>query len=98
MRREYTGWSSPSCGTGPGPACPSPAAGHLLDAALPADPQTNVIGWPMWREFLPHVDAYTALAGRNGDPATATRAGRLLNQAGVFRLTQAEYAGRGTTP
>ncbi|MFB4285077.1 FxSxx-COOH system tetratricopeptide repeat protein, partial [Nonomuraea sp. MTCD27] len=59
-----------------------------LAQALPADPDRNVSGWPVWRDLLPHIDA---LARRHREGTEPEELGRVLNQAAVFSIRQGRH-------
>ncbi|MEU7739081.1 tetratricopeptide repeat protein [Nonomuraea sp. NPDC049158] len=59
-----------------------------LAQALPDDPESNVSGWPLWRNLLPHVNA-VALRYREG--TEPVKLGRVLNQAAAFSSVQGQH-------
>ncbi|MEV2267852.1 FxSxx-COOH system tetratricopeptide repeat protein [Nonomuraea africana] len=59
-----------------------------LSQALPADPHSNVAGWPLWRDLLPHVNALVLRYRQGSEPEEL---GRVLNQAALFSSTQGRH-------
>ena len=54
-------------------------------SAVPPDPRTNVDGWPLWRDLLPHLDT---LFGYLPERLPNSDLAHLLNQTGLYLLTQ----------
>ncbi|WP_204034375.1 tetratricopeptide repeat protein, partial [Sinosporangium siamense] len=59
-----------------------------MGQALPPGPGTNVAGWPIWRDLMPHIDALASCHRQGGEPAEL---GFVLNQAAVFTVTQGQH-------
>ncbi|MFD9905490.1 tetratricopeptide repeat protein [Streptomyces sp. NPDC059063] len=58
-----------------------------LVEALPGDPADDPDTWPGLRALLPHIDAYLARSGPQGDDSDVL----LLERAGEFVLTQGQF-------
>ncbi len=59
-----------------------------LVAAVPAEPGTNVAGWRLWRDLLPHLDAFfDHLPQEMGNPDFA----KLLGQTAFYLAMQGRY-------
>jgi len=72
----------------PGSATPLTTAARWLNDAIPAEPGTNVAGWPLLRALIPHADS---LAGHfRGDDKPVTLA-RIQNELAVFQRSQGQY-------
>ncbi|GGT33132.1 tetratricopeptide repeat protein [Nonomuraea spiralis] len=56
--------------------------------ALPPDPDSNVSGWPVWRDLMPHIGALTSCHLHGTEPPEL---GSILNQATVFTATQGQH-------
>ncbi|GLY99232.1 tetratricopeptide repeat protein [Actinoplanes sp. NBRC 103695] len=63
---------------------PSDQAIQLINNAIPENPDSDPVGWPRWRDLLPHV---TALSDHLRCSA-GTTLGRLLNQTALFESGQ----------
>ncbi|MEU7833666.1 FxSxx-COOH system tetratricopeptide repeat protein, partial [Nonomuraea sp. NPDC049129] len=59
-----------------------------LAQALPADAQSDLSGWPLWRDLLPHVDAVALRYQQGTEPEEL---GEVLNQAAVFSSIQGQH-------
>ncbi|MER5648108.1 FxSxx-COOH system tetratricopeptide repeat protein, partial [Streptosporangium sp. NPDC002524] len=56
--------------------------------ALPSDPDSNVSGWPIWRDLMPHIDALTSCHRHRAEPIEL---GLILNQATIFTRVQGQH-------
>jgi tetratricopeptide (TPR) repeat protein len=72
----------------PGTASPLATAAEWLDNAIPAEPDTNVAGWPLLRALIPHADALAGHFGADGKPVTLAR---IQNELAVFQDSQGQY-------
>jgi tetratricopeptide (TPR) repeat protein len=59
-----------------------------LGQALPADPGSNVAGWPLLRAFSPHADNLAALFPSDARPETLARVQGVF---GLFHDSQGQY-------
>ncbi|WP_433222130.1 tetratricopeptide repeat protein [Microtetraspora malaysiensis] len=59
-----------------------------LSRSLPDNPQTDVNGWPLWRDLSPHVDAIAARYQQGSGPGEL---GTVLNRAAIFAMAQARH-------
>ena len=68
----------------------SPLATALewLNQALPADPATNMAGWPLFRALAPHAENVAALFPADARPETL---GRVQGELGLFQDSQGQY-------
>lgn len=65
----------------------APAAAAILRMALPADPISNVAGWPQWNLLLPHIDAlFTNTVSEQVTPDLLA----VADQAATYRLFQGQ--------
>ncbi|WP_169806925.1 FxSxx-COOH system tetratricopeptide repeat protein [Actinomadura macra] len=58
-----------------------------LQTTMPADPDSAVAGWPVWRSLVVHVEAITASASSR----PSEQLSQVLNQTGLFLIAQGEY-------
>ncbi|MGW4662240.1 tetratricopeptide repeat protein [Streptosporangium sandarakinum] len=56
--------------------------------ALPPDPASNVRGWPIWRDLIPHIDALASCHRHRAEPSEL---GYILSQAYIFTSTQGQH-------
>jgi tetratricopeptide (TPR) repeat protein len=72
------------------PGLPTPAeeAARLLKQAIPAEPLTNVAGWPRWRALLPHIDA---MADLTPDHDAGDNLAYLLDRAGTYQQGEGQH-------
>ena len=59
-----------------------------LDRALPADPGSNVAGWPVLRALVPHAENLAALFPADARPQMLAR---VQNELGFFHDSQGQY-------
>ena len=59
-----------------------------LDDAIPADPGTNVAGWPLLRTLTPHADSLAALFPPGEQPE---KLGRVQNELAIFHGSQGQH-------
>ncbi|MEV4800418.1 tetratricopeptide repeat protein, partial [Nonomuraea sp. NPDC049421] len=59
-----------------------------LDQAMPDNPDTNMSGWPLWRDLLPHVDAIKRRYREGTEPLELAV---ILNHAAVFAFAQGQH-------
>ncbi|MGS2641800.1 FxSxx-COOH system tetratricopeptide repeat protein [Streptosporangium sp. LJ11] len=59
-----------------------------MGQALPPDPDSNVSGWPLWRDLMPHIDALVS-CNRHGDEPVELSL--ILNQATLFTRVQGQH-------
>ncbi|MEV7007206.1 FxSxx-COOH system tetratricopeptide repeat protein [Streptosporangium sp. NPDC051022] len=59
-----------------------------MQEVLPPNPISNVNGWSVWRDLLPHIDALALSCTQGTEPPAL---GRILNQATLFATTQAQH-------
>ncbi|WP_329428800.1 FxSxx-COOH system tetratricopeptide repeat protein [Streptosporangium sp. NBC_01495] len=59
-----------------------------MKQALPSDPESNVSGWPAWRDLMPHIDALASCHRHGSEPPEL---GSILNQATIFVWTQGQH-------
>jgi tetratricopeptide (TPR) repeat protein len=55
-----------------------------LVSVVPEDPQSDIAGWSLWRNLIPHIDAIAQRAEQG-------LLGSLLSAASIFLLTQGAY-------
>jgi len=61
---------------------------NWLNQAIPANPATNVNGWPLLRALVPHAENLTALFPADARPVSL---GLLQNKLGTFNDSQGQY-------
>ncbi|HEU5159919.1 MAG TPA: tetratricopeptide repeat protein [Streptosporangiaceae bacterium] len=59
-----------------------------LVTAIPAAPDSDVSGWPLWRRLTPHIDAVTR---RYADAGGPEQLGTLLDRTALFYAAQSAY-------
>lgn len=62
---------------------------HLLAAAAPDDPSTNVAGWARWAALVPHIDALSDHLPADHQDATTLN---LRSLAATYRLNRGHVA------
>ncbi len=61
---------------------------HWLYNALPENPDSNVVAWPMLRGLVPHLDHLTSCFSSGQEP---TALGYALNELALFEQSQGNY-------
>ncbi|MGC5010168.1 FxSxx-COOH system tetratricopeptide repeat protein, partial [Streptosporangium sp. DT93] len=59
-----------------------------VNQALPTDPDSNVSGWPIWRDLMPHIDALVSCHRHGSEPVELSL---VLNQATLFTRVQGQH-------
>ncbi len=84
LGRQPPGDEAPAFGGEP----PLTTALNWLGQALPANPDSNVAGWPLLRALIPHAENLAALFPADARPETLAR---VQNQTGLFHDSQGQY-------
>ena len=74
--------------SGFGGKTPLRTALHWLDDAIPANPGTDMTGWPLLRALVPHAENLAKLFSIGDQPFTL---GRIQNELSIFHDSQGQY-------